>query len=158
MNGEWLRAAGAGRQCAPTAFDRRFLSGPPTPPLGVRMECSRGALILVVFFFCAVALGAEKGWFGFAISVDADGMSLNPTLRTITVQKVFVSSPAAAAGMAPGDTVVEVEGIVVAGAKADAIKAAIQKSVGQTLHLKIKHGTADIREVSMVAVPKPAAQ
>ena len=124
------------------------------------MQCTRAALILAaVFLFSAVALGAEKGWFGLGVSVDlAAGLSLNPTLRTITVQKVFASSPAAAAGMFPGDTVVEVEGIVVAGARADTIKAAMQKFVGQTLHLKIRRSTADTREASMLAVPKPAGQ
>ncbi len=123
------------------------------------MQSIRAALILAaVILFSAVALGTEKGWFGLGVSVDVDGLSLNPTLRTITVQKVFASSPAASAGIVPGDTLVEVEGIVVAGSKADLIKAAMQKSVGQTLHLKIGRTTADIREVSMVAVPRPAVQ
>ena len=123
------------------------------------MPCPRAALILAaLFLLSAVALGAEKGWFGLGVSVNVDGLSLNPTLRTITVQKVFASSPAALAGMVPGDTLVEVEGIVVAGAKADVIKAAMQKFVGQTLHLKVGRSTADVREVSIVAVPKPAGQ
>jgi C-terminal processing protease CtpA/Prc len=121
------------------------------------MRCTRAALILAALLaFSAVAVGAEKGWFGLAVSVEVDGLSLNPTLRTITVQKVFASSPAASAGVAAGDSLVEVEGIAVAGAKADLIKAAMQKPVGQTLHLKIRRGTAGMREVSMVAVPRPA--
>jgi S1-C subfamily serine protease len=104
------------------------------------------------------ALSAEKGWFGFAVSVDAEVVSFNPTLRSITVQKVFESSPAALAGLAAGDVVLEVQGVVVSGAKADVLKAAMQKFVGETLHLKIRRGTGDTRELSMVAVQKPAGQ
>jgi C-terminal processing protease CtpA/Prc len=120
------------------------------------MKRSRIELILVaVFLFSAAVWAAEKGWFGLAISVDTEGLSLNPTVRSVAVQKVFASSPAASAGLAPSDIVVEVQGIVVAGTKADILKAAMQKSVGEALHLKIRRGAADIREVSMVAVPKP---
>jgi hypothetical protein len=35
VNGLWLRAAGAGRQYAPAALDRR-LGGPSTSPLDLR--------------------------------------------------------------------------------------------------------------------------
>jgi S1-C subfamily serine protease len=114
--------------------------------------------ILALSLLSFAALGADKGWFGFAISVDAEGVSLNPTLRSIEVQKVFASSPAALAGLEPGDVILEVQGIVVTGAKADALKAAMQKSVGETLHLKIRRGTGDTREISMVALQKPAGQ
>jgi C-terminal processing protease CtpA/Prc len=97
---------------------------------------------------------AEKGWFGFGFSADVDGV-FNPTLRSITIAKVFPSSPAAQAGLAPGDVVLEVEGIVVAGAKPDVLQAALQKSIGETLRLRVKHGAAGIQEVAMVAVKKP---
>ena len=39
------------------------------------------------------AHAAEKGWFGFALAIDADGI-LNPRLRSIKVDKVFPASPA----------------------------------------------------------------
>ena len=61
------------------------------------------------------------------------------------------------AEFAPGDTVLEVQGILVAGAKADVLKAAMQKAVGETLRVKIQRG-AEIREVSLIAVNKPPAQ
>jgi C-terminal processing protease CtpA/Prc len=98
---------------------------------------------------------AEKGWFGFSISVDAEGISLNPKLRSIKVEKIFPSSPAAKAGLAQGDVVLEVEGIAVEGAKADTLKAAMQKSVGETLHLKVKHGADAPHEVALTAASKP---
>jgi C-terminal processing protease CtpA/Prc len=118
----------------------------------------RSALILVVDFaasFCLPAWAAgEKGWFGFSVSVDADGFSFNPTLRAIKIQEVVPTSPAAAAGLASGDFVIEVQGIPVAGAKADTLKAAMQKAVGETLHLRVKRGSSEAQEVSLVAAIK----
>jgi S1-C subfamily serine protease len=112
-------------------------------------------LTALAFLVLSATVGAaEKGWFGLAISVDADG-AINPTLRSITIAKVLPSSPAALAGLAPADTVLEIQGIVVAGTKADVLKAAMQKSVGETLRMKIRRGATEIREVSMVAVRKP---
>ena len=123
----------------------------------ISMRRRRALLAATLLLLSATLWAAEKGWFGLGVSVDADGM-LNPTLRSLTVTKVFPSSPAALAGLAPGDMVVEIEGIVVAGTRADVLKAAMQKSIGETLHLKIQHGATGAREVSMVAVRKPAEQ
>ena len=100
---------------------------------------------------------AEKGWFGFALNIDAEGFSLNPKLRSIKIDKIFPASPAAKAGLASGDMILEIEGIAVEGAKADTLKAAIQKSVGETLRLKIKHGADASHDISLIAAPKPAS-
>jgi C-terminal processing protease CtpA/Prc len=108
----------------------------------------------VLLFSPLASQAAEKGWFGFAISIDADGI-LNPKLRSIKIDKVFPASPAANAGLSAGDMIVEMEGIVVAGATADGLKTAMQKSVGETLRLKIKHGADASRDVSLIAAPKP---
>jgi S1-C subfamily serine protease len=109
---------------------------------------------LALWSAAMTAGAAEKGWFGFAISVDAAGL-LSPTLRSITIEKVFAASPAALAGLASGDAVVEVQGIVVAGAKAEVLRAALQKSVGETLRLRVRRGVGETREVSLVAASKP---
>ncbi len=98
----------------------------------------------------------EKGWFGMSVTVDAEGISLNPTIRSISIASVVPSSPAGAAGMIAGDAIVEAEGIIVAGAKASVLKAAMQKKVGETLHLKIRRGTAALRELTLLAVTKPS--
>jgi len=45
--------------------------------------------------------------------------------------------------------------IVVEGATPDTLKTAMQKSVGETLRLKIKHGADASQDVSLIAVPKP---
>ena len=99
---------------------------------------------------------AEMGWFGFALAIDADGI-LNPKLRSIKIDKIFPASPAAKAGLAAGDMIVEIEGVVVEGAKTETLKAALQKSVGETLRLKIKRGTDAAQDVYLIAGPKPAS-
>ena len=112
---------------------------------------------LTALAFCLASTSlaaAEKGWFGFGFSADVDGV-LNPTLRSIAITKVFPASPAAQAGLAPGDIVLEIEGIVVAGAKPDVLQAALQKPVGATLRLRVRHGGTGTEEVSMVAIKKP---
>jgi S1-C subfamily serine protease len=120
-------------------------------------------LCLSVLMAAAVCLSplplhaAEKGCFGFALSIDAEGISLNPKLRTIKVEKIFPNSPAAKAGLAPGDNILEMGGIVVAGAQANALKAATQKSVGETLRLKFQRGADAPRDVSLVTAAKPSS-
>jgi C-terminal processing protease CtpA/Prc len=120
----------------------------------------RSRLILLVaaalLFSPLASHAAEKGWFGFTLAIDADGI-LNPKLRSIKIEKIFPASPAAKAGLAAGDTIVEIEGIVVDGAKADTLKAAMQKSIGETLRLKIKRGADASQDVSLIAGPKPAS-
>lgn len=116
------------------------------------------ASLMGAFTFLALSAGvqaADKGWFGFAFSADADGW-LHPVVKSITVTQVFPDSPAAHAGLAVGDSVVEVQGIAVAGGSASELQAALKKAAGETLRLKIRHGGGEPREVSMVAVAAPA--
>ena len=119
-----------------------------------RRHLASFAVALALLSANAGVHAAEKGWFGFVISADADGW-LHPVVKSITVSKVFPDSPAAKAGITAGDSVVEVQGIAVAGGAADTLQAALKKAVGETLRLKIRHG-GDIREVSLMAVAAPA--
>ena len=118
-----------------------------------------GALLMV----CAAALSPfaataadEKGWFGLSFSVETEGSFFNPTLQSVKIEKVAPASPAVAAGLAAGDVVVSLQGMVVAGGKADEFKAAMKKSVGETLRFKIKRGTAEPHEVLLTAAAKPS--
>lgn len=114
-------------------------------------------LVAAVLLFSPLrSHAAEKGWFGFALAIDADGI-LNPKLRSIKIDKIFPASPAAKAGLSAGDMIVEIEGIVVDGAKAETLKSAMQKSVGETLRLKVKRGADASQDVSLIAGPKPAS-
>jgi C-terminal processing protease CtpA/Prc len=103
-----------------------------------------------------LACGAdEKGWFGFEVSVEIEGISFNPTLHAAKIAKVLPSSPAAAAGLTVGDLIVEIQSLVIPGAKARDLKTAMHKSVGESLHFKVKHGTAEPHSVTLVAIVKP---
>jgi predicted metalloprotease with PDZ domain len=97
----------------------------------------------------------EKGWFGFAANVSAPGFSFNPTLRSVTVSKVEPDSPAAKAGLTSGDQVIEVEGLTVAGHKAKELQGVMHKSVGETLHLRLKRSSGEVYSAALVAIAKP---
>lgn len=113
-------------------------------------------LLLVAALGCSSLLSAaEKGWFGFGVNIETKGFSFNPTIQSVTVASVAPASPAAAAAVAPGDAIVAVQGIVVAGAKAGDLKKAMDVPVGNTLRLSIKRGSAEPQEVALVAAPKP---
>ena len=116
-------------------------------------------LTLLTAFYLAIsplAVGAdEKGWFGLEVSVEIEGFSFNPTLHAARIAKVLPSSPAAAAGLTPGDLIVEIQGFVIPGVKARDLKAAMHQAVGESLRLKVKHGTADPHAVTLVAIAKP---
>jgi C-terminal processing protease CtpA/Prc len=118
----------------------------------------RGVLRLFALGFvpCSrlVRAARENGWFGFAVSVEVEG-SLSPTLRAAKIESVVPSSPAAVAGLVVGDAIVEVQGIVVAGAKAKVVRDAMQKSVGETLRLMITRGSSPPRTVTLTAAAKP---
>lgn len=98
----------------------------------------------------------EKGWFGLAFDVETEGFSFNPTIQSVKITKVAPASPGAGAGLAAGDQVVVLQGITIAGAKADDLKAAMKKSVGETLRFKVRRGNAEPFEVPLVAIAKPA--
>ena len=125
------------------------------------MQYTRRLYILVLLAALSLAIAPlafaadEKGWFGLEVSVEIEGISFNPTLHAARIAKVLPSSAAAAAGLTAGDLIVEVEGLVVSGAKARDLKAAMHKGVGESLRLKVKHGTAEPRTVMLVAIAKP---
>jgi predicted metalloprotease with PDZ domain len=122
------------------------------------MRCSTVALLLAVAAFVAdVHAADQQGWFGLAFSVESEGFSFNPTIRSVTIAKVAPSSPGAGAGLVAGDTVVALQGVATVGAKADVLKSAMKKSVGETLRVKIKRGTAEPFEASLVAITKPSS-
>jgi hypothetical protein len=51
--------------------------------------------------------------------------------------------------------IVEAQGITVAGAKADTLKVAVQRAVGETLQMTIKRGSSAPRVVVLTAIAKP---
>ena len=115
----------------------------------------RRLLLAVPLLTLAIgAWAAEQGYFGIAVAVDGDGFFLNPTLKSIKIEKVIPNSPAAKAGVAPGDFLLEIEGHQVAGTKANVLKPFMQREVGQSTRLLVKKNTGEVVSVVLVAVPK----
>jgi C-terminal processing protease CtpA/Prc len=96
---------------------------------------------------------APAGTFGFVAAIDADGI-FDPVLKTVTIQKVEPGLPAASAGIAVGDTIIEVEGKQVAGAKAKELEPLMRKQVGEVLRLKLRRASGESYTVSMVAAAR----
>jgi len=113
-------------------------------------------LVLAAAFTLALpALAAERGWFGIGVNIEADGQAPAQVVRTVTIQSVTPDSPAAKAGLAAGDVILEADSLPLPGLKMSELRGAMGKSVGETLHLKVRReGT--VRMVTMVAVAPPA--
>lgn len=110
------------------------------------------AAFLLAASFHAVA--GERGYLGVALTVDGEGFFLNPTLKTVKIEKVVPNSPAAKAGLQPGDVMLEIEGKKVAGAKANDLKPYMERDVGQTVRLAIQKSSGEVKQVTLVAGPK----
>ena len=90
-------------------------------------------LLLIACLITTTLLGArllaaaEKGWFGFTADVQAESVfSFDPTIRAIKIGKVEPDSPAARAGLAAGDEILELENVKVTGNKASQLKPHMQ--------------------------------
>jgi predicted metalloprotease with PDZ domain len=114
------------------------------------------ALTVAVMLPLPVHAETNDGWFGVEVKVNTKGISLNPKIRNVKITKVFPSSPAATAGITVGDSVVVIQGITVAGARANTLRAVMKKAVGEEIQIKIKRGTAEPYAVKMTAVKKPS--
>jgi len=105
---------------------------------------------LLLLRFAAAHADEPKGTFGFTAKVDADGM-LNPTLKSVMVQSIQPGMPAALAGVLVGDSVIEVEGVRVAGANAMAMANRMKKKPGETVVLKLLRPSGDTYVVTLTA-------
>lgn len=117
----------------------------------------RTVLVALATLLAAPALQAadERGHLGFAISVDGDGPIWNPVLKSAKVAKVTPASPAASAGLLPGDLIVEVDGRTVAGAKARDLEPLMKKKPGERLALKVQRAGGALQDLVLVAAERP---
>ena len=119
------------------------------------MQTRFSAALLALFFSLSPTVWAgERGYFGFALSIDGNGMFWNPTLRSVKIDKVSPASPAALAGMVFGDEIIEVAGKPVFGAKGNDLKAHVEKDIGQSLQLKLRRANGEEIAVTLVAAAK----
>ena len=120
------------------------------------MRRSMNAVWLMLFVALATlaVAKAEQGYFGLTVKVDGTGFFLNPTIKTATIKQVAAGSPAATAGIVAGDEILEVEGHVVPGSKADAIAPLTEKGVGQSLMLKLRRSSGAVYSVTLAAIAR----
>ena len=111
-------------------------------------------LTMVLLLLAASAWAGDSGYFGISVSVDGEGFFLNPTLKAIRIEKVVPNSPAAKAGITPGDFLIEIEGHPVPGTKADVLKPYMQRKVGQSTRLLVKKTSGEVVSLVLVAAPK----
>jgi S1-C subfamily serine protease len=118
-------------------------------------KCFRSVVVVHALFTASLAAYAgDKGYFGFALSIDADGF-FNPTLKSVTIDKVSPGSPAESAGLIKGDQFIEVEGRAVAGAKADDVKPYLSRNVGESANFKVRRVSGEVVTVTLTAAKKP---
>lgn len=117
-------------------------------------------LLLGSMLFVALLAGAqgaeEKGFFGFKVAVETSGFMLNPTVKKVMVESVVPGSPAAEAHIATGDEIVEADGFTVPGGKALQLRPIMQKSPGQSIHLKLKRTSGENYSVDITAGKRPS--
>lgn len=125
------------------------------------MRLRRRCLPLVA----AAALGAPAhnraaddalGVFGMTVAVRAEGM-LRPRISAARIVDVRQGLPAARAGVAAGDQVLEVDGTRVPGASAAELAPLSQgKRVGERIRLLLARPDGATYSVDLVAVPRPS--
>jgi C-terminal processing protease CtpA/Prc len=120
----------------------------------------RAAAIVALFAGVLAAMPASSaaefaGWFGMSLKVDAGGFLLSPTINSATILEVAPHSPAEAAGLRAGDAILEIEGLTVAGGKANELRAALAKSVGQLLRLRLRRPGGETYSAVLTAARRP---
>jgi C-terminal processing protease CtpA/Prc len=111
-------------------------------------------VLLAALAYGLPAAAAERGWFGIGVNIDAEGDAASRVVRTVTIQTVAPDSPAAKAGLSPGDVILEADSAPLPGMKMSDLRQAMGKAVGETLHLKVRReGT--VRVVALTAVAPP---
>ncbi|MBI3526139.1 MAG: PDZ domain-containing protein [Betaproteobacteria bacterium] len=117
-------------------------------------------ILLALLLFAAMSLanaGSERGWFGVGFNIEGEGVFWDPTLQSITIETVIPGSPSAAAGLAKGDEVLEIEGRPIAGRKGKEVRAVLQsKAPGDKLIVKLKRPNGDLYIATLVAARRPA--
>jgi C-terminal processing protease CtpA/Prc len=112
-------------------------------------------LVLCLSLTAVTVAGELGGWFGMSLNVDAGGFVLSPIVNRATVLEVTAKSPAAASGIRPGDEILEVGGLTVAGGKAKELQAALAKAIGESLKLRLKRQSGETYTVVLTAARKP---
>jgi S1-C subfamily serine protease len=107
----------------------------------------------------ALARPAPEGWFGIeaieAFPKKGSFSPLNPVLESVKLLKITPGSPAAQKGLAVGDRVIEIDGVVISGRKVKELQPLTKKSVGQSMRLRLKKTNGQSYTVVLVGVARP---
>jgi C-terminal processing protease CtpA/Prc len=110
--------------------------------------------LIVALLISGLAHAAENGTFGVGILVRGSGFILNPTIREVVITELEKDMPAEKAGVTIGDSLLEVSGRTVQGAKASEIRPLLLRPVGESVMLKLRRATGEEYSVSLVAAAK----
>jgi C-terminal processing protease CtpA/Prc len=113
---------------------------------------ARIAVVFMLLFVSAHPSRAADQKLGFVTQVEGEGFFLNPLVTKILVTEVTKGSLADAAGMRPGDQIIQIEGQSVAGRRARELQPFMKLNPGETRTLRLKR--ADGTEVD-ARITKP---
>lgn len=118
------------------------------------------AHLFSLMFFLILSLASmscaagNKAHLGFGTEATISGF-FSPKLKRVKVSGVVPNSPAAKAGLATGDELVEANGKVIAGAPAREMAGALKNiGTGEHLRLRVKHEDGTFANLDIVAGPK----
>jgi C-terminal processing protease CtpA/Prc len=77
------------------------------------------------------------------------------SIESLAIDAVFPDSPAARAHLGRGDEILEIEGKPVAGMDPGTLQSAMQRSVGEALHLRLRHAGGETFAAVLVAAAIP---
>lgn len=109
------------------------------------------AFLLLLF---GASAAAETGSFGVGILVRGSGFFLNPTIREVIITELDSEMPAARAGVTVGDSLLEVDGRAVPGAKANDIRPLLLRPVGTSVTFKLRRASGEEYSVSLLSAAR----
>ena len=111
----------------------------------MRIRLTVTALLFASALAFAPAASAGKGKLGFGVDATTSGVD-SPTLDMVKIKDVKPASPAAAAGMKPGDQIIELDGVAIEGSPASAMYEKLSKlQVGDRVRLKLLRGDKSVQ-------------
>ena len=110
--------------------------------------------MVVALSIIGLAHATENGSFGVGILVRGSGFFLNPTIKEVVITELEKDMPAAKAGVTVGDSLLEVSGRTVPGAKASDVRPLLVRPVGESVLFKLRRTTGEVYSVSLVSAAK----
>lgn len=111
------------------------------------------AFLLLVFLAPVASFAADKSRLGFGTQATISGF-LSPKLKRVTVTQVQPGSPAAIAGLAVGDQIIEANGKTIAGAPVRQMARQLRDlKSGEHLRLKVKRSGETLLSIDIIVGP-----